>query len=661
MITKLTFILLFLQFSSVYARVSENNEKLETLLEKIKSASESLSFRNTVNLKINNQLDNYEQRVMVRDCSISVSIFFDNFKLFYSDYEIATQRVISHGQFFGSLAIFFSLESVLFADVPMLFNTKVERESYSKKLRELRSLCISSKVHEFFSKSGIKEKAQRKINFDGKIPLTADENGQVNRYAGPVFRNNMAAPLQGEESLFERIKAIGEAKKSIRLQALDYRGDPVGILISEALIKKRAEGLNVQVNVDGIANLFPGYFDTDSANGQILYNNMMAAGIRVFGFSCGGRMVINETKRLDLHKLFRRNHEKMLIIDEDRAFVGGPNTSFQYHRMGGYNDSSWRDLDLYIKGDVISQIVSDFERNVRDKQIRYKTYDTDKDCLNPYNPITAKNEYEAFKKAKTLPYKLDKNPKQLKEKEFISRNLKQLMSGLKLNFSSTSITDENLYVPLAPTFFRRVTAARFILNRPEYEEDYIYEAYLDLIGRAKNEILLANQFFIPDEKMLKALTDAIDRGVKVRVLTNGLITNKELIYATLAGRYYYQDLYYNDLIGKVRGDFSVFEWEGIKKGDRKTLMGRLHAKYMVVDREILLIGSYNFDYSSRLNSESVIIVDSSDLAKTYVDYFFDDLNLSIQITPQEMKKYKNFKPGDSAFSFWLARKIETHL
>ncbi len=661
MFPKLTIILLFLQFSSVYALFSENDEKLKTLLAKIKSASESLSFRNTVKLKINNQLDNYEQRVIVRDCSISVSIFFDKFRLFYSDYEITTKRAISNGQFFGSLGIFFSLESILFADVPVLFNTKEDREIYAKKLRELRSLCISKTVAEFFSKSGIKEKSQRKIIFDGKIPLTADANGRVNRYAGPVFRNNMAAPLQGEESLFERIKAIGEAKRSIRLQALDYRGDPVGILISEALIKKREEGLNVQVNVDGIANLFPGYFETDSANGQILYNNMMAAGIRVFGFSCGSHKVINEAKRFDIHKFLRRNHEKMLIIDEDRAFVGGPNTSFQYHRMGGYNDSSWRDLDLYVKGDVISQIVSDFERNVREKQIRYKTYKSDKDCFNPFNPIAAKKEYVAFKNAKTLPYKLDKNSKQLKEKEYISRNFNKLMSGLKLNFSSASMADDSFYIPLEPTLFRKVNAARFILNRPEYEEDYIYEAYLDLIGRARNEILIANQFFIPDEKMLKALTDAIDRGVKVRVLTNGLITNKELIYATLAGRYYYQDLYYNDLVGKVRGDFSVFEWEGIKKGDRKTLMGRFHAKYMVVDREILLIGSYNFSNSSRLNSESVIIIDGSNVAKNFVDYFYDDLNLSIQITPQEMKKYKNFKPGDSAFSFWLARKIQTHL
>jgi len=260
-----------------------------------------------------------------------------------------------------------------------------------------------------------------------------------------------------------------------------------------------------------------------------------------------------------------------------------------------------------------------------------------------------------------LPYKWEKNSKQIKEKEYIVRNVEKLKSGLKLSFSSTSNADGNLYVPIEPTFFRRVNAARFILNRPEYEEDYIYEAYLDLIGRAKNEILIANQFFIPDEKMLKALTDAIDRGVKLRVLTNGLVTNKELIYATLAGRYYYQDLYYNEGKGKVRGDFSVFEWEGIKKGDRKTLMGRYHAKYMVVDREILLIGSYNFSNSSRLNSESAIIVDAADLAKKFVDYFFDDLNLSIQITPEEMKRYKNFKPGDSAFSFWLARKIQTHL
>src|SRR5207253_2402027 len=61
-----------------------------------------------------------------------------------------------------------------------------------------------------------------------------------------------------------------------------------------------------------------------------------------------------------------------------------------------------------------------------------------------------------------------------------------------------------------------------IVGGPHQEINEITNAYVRLINEAQNEIIIGNLYFSPVDSVFKALLDAINRGVKLTVLTNGV-------------------------------------------------------------------------------------------------------------------------------------------
>ncbi|RTZ72537.1 MAG: hypothetical protein DSZ00_08130, partial [Gammaproteobacteria bacterium] len=89
---------------------------------------------------------------------------------------------------------------------------------------------------------------------------------------------------------------------------------------------------------------------------------------------------------------------------------------------------------------------------------------------------------------------------------------------------------------------------------------------------------------------------------------------------------------------------------GGKAGKAQT-DGTMHSKYAVFDRTIGLVGSFNLDpRSARLNSESALVFESSELAGRLADIFLErDLAYSRQITEQEAEEFEN--PEDVVYRF----------
>lgn len=116
----------------------------------------------------------------------------------------------------------------------------------------------------------------------------------------------------------------------------------------------------------------------------------------------------------------------------------------------------------------------------------------------------------------------------------------------------------------------------------------IEDAYLDAIGRARHEIVLANAYFLPGLRFRHALMDAARRGVNVIVLLQGRVEYVLLHYAT-------QALFGALLVSGVR----IFEY-------RRSF---LHAKVAVIDRRWCTVGSSNIDpFSLLLAREANVVV-----------------------------------------------------
>mgnify|MGYP006278535843 CR=1 FL=1 len=115
----------------------------------------------------------------------------------------------------------------------------------------------------------------------------------------------------------------------------------------------------------------------------------------------------------------------------------------------------------------------------------------------------------------------------------------------------------------------------------------IQRSYLQAIGRAKREILIANAFFFPGGKLRRALVRAAQRGVRVRLLLQG---HYEYLLPYRAARQVYGPL--------LAAGVEILEYTP----------SYLHAKVAVIDSRWMTVGSSNLDPLSLLLAREANIV-----------------------------------------------------
>ncbi len=139
-----------------------------------------------------------------------------------------------------------------------------------------------------------------------------------------------------------------------------------------------------------------------------------------------------------------------------------------------------------------------------------------------------------------------------------------------------------------------VRAAFLVRDNFRHRRD-IEEAYLDAIEEAREEIVLANAYFLPGIRFRHALMNAAQRGVRVTVLLQGRVEYLLLHYASQA--------LYDALLG---AGIHIFEYH----------LSFLHAKVAVIDGKWLTVGSSNIDpFSLLLAREANIVVSDASFAR----------------------------------------------
>lgn len=168
-------------------------------------------------------------------------------------------------------------------------------------------------------------------------------------------------------------------------------------------------------------------------------------------------------------------------------------------------------------------------------------------------------------------------------------------------------------------------------------EAAIYAVYLASIRRATRRIWLTQAYFAPNPELRTALTDAVKRGVDVRIVVPGF-TDSGLIFH--AARSSYDEL----LSGGVR----LFE-------QRDALV---HAKTAVIDGIASTVGSANLDMRSFIhNNEANAVIVSRDFGRVMEATFERDLKASREIT-LAIWRQRGVLPrlkeaGSRLFSHWL--------
>jgi cardiolipin synthase len=136
--------------------------------------------------------------------------------------------------------------------------------------------------------------------------------------------------------------------------------------------------------------------------------------------------------------------------------------------------------------------------------------------------------------------------------------------------------------------------AAFVVRDNLWHRKDIEDAYLEAIGRARSEILLASSYFFPGIAFRHALVQAADRGVRVMLLLQARVEYRLLHYASRA--------LYGSLLD---AGIEIHEYH----------KSFLHAKVAVIDGTWATIGSSNIDpFSLLVAREANVMVDDANFS-----------------------------------------------
>ena len=154
----------------------------------------------------------------------------------------------------------------------------------------------------------------------------------------------------GQDLYDDMLAAIEGAQKQVLLETYIWKGDAVGQRFKKALIDAADRGVEVRVIYDQFANLVVRpTFKHFPPGVRVLAYPVYAAGWRFF----------------DLRR-YGRDHRKILVVDDDAAFVGGYNIGTAYA-------TEWRDTHCRITGPGVQDLArafADFWNLHRDKKFR---------------------------------------------------------------------------------------------------------------------------------------------------------------------------------------------------------------------------------------------------------------------------------------------------
>ena len=159
--------------------------------------------------------------------------------------------------------------------------------------------------------------------------------------------NKVTLLIDGPATYAAMFKAMENARDHINLETFIIEDDETGRRFSDLLLKKQAEGVQVNLIYDS-----RGSFSTPAP----FFQRLRDAGIQVVAFN-----PINPLKARKSWSLAHPDHRKILIVDGKVVFTGGINISAVYSSgVSGRKQEKkapipWRDTDVQIEGPVVAE------------------------------------------------------------------------------------------------------------------------------------------------------------------------------------------------------------------------------------------------------------------------------------------------------------------
>lgn len=393
----------------------------------------------------------------------------------------------------------------------------------------------------------------------------------------------------GADGFLIRMQMINAAERTLDVQYFIFRGDETGRLLTDALLRAADRGVRVRVLID----------DGETAAGDDQIAGLAAhpsVEIRIFNpFAYRGHTQLFRAVEFmfNASRLDYRMHNKLLVVDNAIALIGGRNIGDQYFQIDP--ESQFADDDIFAAGPIAQQLSATFDEYWSSAlSIPAEALSSRKSPVAVKEPRKVVSEQSQQLKADGIDY------------------LKRVASGAPF---------DGMISGRLPLVWAR---AQVICDSPDKKNvkngvmvgQLMQRAVVNATLEVQSELLMVTPYLIPGKEGMQLFKDLRQRNVRVRILTNSLESSTVLL--AQGGYMHYRgpllengvELYeVRSLLGNARGSGQT---AAISRYGNYSL----HAKLFVFDRQRLFIGSMNFDQRSmHLNTEMGLIIDSPALAE----------------------------------------------
>jgi cardiolipin synthase len=177
--------------------------------------------------------------------------------------------------------------------------------------------------------------------------------------AVPVAGHELTIFVQSLPMIAALVRDIQTAQQRVWVESYIFLDDIAGSTVAEALKERARMGVDVRVLYDAI-----GSQTTPSA----FFRDMAEAGVQVHAFHSVWEAVYRFSI---LRVLNRRNHRKLVIVDDRVAYFGGMNLLDQgsaalvEHAEHLPTSAGWRDVHVRLSGPQQREVAESFERSWR--------------------------------------------------------------------------------------------------------------------------------------------------------------------------------------------------------------------------------------------------------------------------------------------------------
>ncbi len=430
----------------------------------------------------------------------------------------------------------------------------------------------------------------------------------------------------GGGSLVTRAWLSENAEQTIDIQYFIFSTDNVGLIACDYLVRAADRGVKVRILVDDIM------VDADVEDVLILDSHENIT-IKIYNSGVNlGKNIFSKIKKFttDFRSANQRMHNKTFIVDGKVVITGGRNIADEYFDYD--HEYNFRDRDVLLLGKVTNDVNTSFS-----------------EFWNSSLSITAKELFPKIDINSNDKNKFEKLHQYACNPENFWPQIRTQIENLPQAFKSIKNSGELVWVD----------EVSFVSDAPGKNDGtsglggggISTDALIELVKNAKFSLDIQTPYLIISELSQNLFREAVSRGVKVRILTNSLASTDNLEAFSS---------YQTDREKLLKTGIKIYEFRPDAAERKKIMTGELletleyapifglHAKTMVVDDSIVVIGTFNLDpRSANLNTECVAIIHSKKVASQVlkgIEIEFEPENsweISLEFNPDsEVSKWK---------------------